>query len=238
MMNTFRSLVVGKFFPILVFSFVGFLTPTNSLIAQIECSGAACAIIPSNISSQFNGLEYEIRTKYLNEVVDSMEDAALLTTINSSMMGNGSINRFQLGAGLSAAGVKNDDIQIQYGGITLPNLPNGGASLAPTLMAGVNLGWLTGSGPADQKDKDEKDGEGRSFLHRINIFAHGFQGKLDQGDLKELNDQSDQYKFSGNYNSFGATVRFQLIRERYTRLDFLVLPVLVWDSDFIVKPKK
>ncbi|EMO25748.1 hypothetical protein LEP1GSC170_4564, partial [Leptospira interrogans serovar Bataviae str. HAI135] len=109
-----------------------------------------------------------------------------------------------------------------YGGITLLNLPNGGASLAPTLMAGVNLGWLTGSGPADQKDKDEKGGEGRSFLHRINIFAHGFQGKLDQGDLKELNDQSDQYKFSGNYNSFGATVRFQLIRERYTRLDFLV----------------
>ncbi|WP_426554218.1 Lsa36 family surface (lipo)protein [Leptospira interrogans serovar Pomona] len=220
MMNTFRSLVVGKFFPILVFSFIGFLTPANSLIAQIECSGAACTVIPSNISSQFNGLEYEIHTKYLNEVVDSMEDAALLTTINSSMMGNGSINRFQVGAGLSAAGVKNDDIQIQYGGITLPNLPNGGASLAPTLMAGVNLGWLTGNGPADQKDKDEKDDGGRSFLHRINIFAHGFQGKLDQGDLKELNDQSDQYKFSGNYNSFGATVRFQLIRERYTRLDF------------------
>lgn len=87
-------------------------------------------------------------------------------------------------------------------------------------MAGVNLGWLTGNGPAYQKDKDEKDDGGRSFLHRINIFAHGFQGKLDQGDLKELNDQSDQYKFSGNYNSFGATVCFQLIRKRYTRLDF------------------
>ncbi|EMO29728.1 hypothetical protein LEP1GSC170_4563, partial [Leptospira interrogans serovar Bataviae str. HAI135] len=36
MMNTCRSLVIGKFFPILVFSFVGFLTPANSLIAQIE----------------------------------------------------------------------------------------------------------------------------------------------------------------------------------------------------------
>lgn len=121
---------------------------------------------------------------------------------------------------MSAAGVKNEDVQIQYAGITLPNLPNGGASLSPTLMAGVNLGWLTMNGSANQKGKENENDEGRSFLHRINIYAHGFQGKLDQGDLKGLNDQSDQYKFSTNYNSFGATVRFQLIKERYTRLDF------------------
>ncbi|EKR98957.1 hypothetical protein LEP1GSC125_2081 [Leptospira mayottensis 200901122] len=200
-------------------SFAGFI-PANSLFAQVGCTGNACAIIPGNVSSQFNGLEREIRTKYLNEVVESMGDAALLTTLNSSMMGSGSVNRFQIGAGMSAAGVKNEDIQIQYAGITLPNLPNGGASLSPTLMAGVNLGWLTMNGPANQKDRENKDDEGKSFLHRINIYAHGFQGKLDQGDLKGLNDQSDQYKFSTNYNSFGATVRFQLIRERYTRLDF------------------
>ncbi len=220
-MYTCRNFNVGKIFPILILSFAG-LVPVSSLLAQVECTGAACAMIPSNISSQFNGLENEIRTKYLNEVVNSMEDAALLTTINSSMMGSGTINRFQIGGGVSAAGVKNEDIQIQYGGITLPNLPNGGASLAPTLMAGVNLGWLTGNGPADQKEKEDgKDSnEGRSFLHRINLYVHGFQGKLDQGDLKALNDQSEQYKFSGNYNSFGATVRFQLIKERYTRLDF------------------
>ncbi|AXR68747.1 Lsa36 family surface (lipo)protein [Leptospira mayottensis] len=218
-MNTCRNSVIGKIFPIVFLSFAGFI-PANSLFAQVGCTGNACAIIPGNVSSQFNGLEGEIRTKYLNEVVESMGDAALLTTLNSSMMGSGSVNRFQIGAGMSAAGVKNEDIQIQYAGITLPNLPNGGASLSPTLMAGVNLGWLTMNGPANQKDRENKDDEGKSFLHRINIYAHGFQGKLDQGDLKGLNDQSDQYKFSTNYNSFGATVRFQLIRERYTRLDF------------------
>ncbi|EKR62928.1 hypothetical protein LEP1GSC036_2510 [Leptospira weilii str. 2006001853] len=217
-MNTCRNSVIGKIFPIVFFSFAG-LIPASSLFAQVDCKGDACAVIPGNVSSQFNGLENEIRTKYLNEVVESMGDAALLTTLNSSMMGSGSVNRFQIGAGMSASGTKNEDIQIQYAGITLPNLPNGGASLSPTLMAGVNLGWLTMNGPADQKGKENKN-EGESFLHRINIYAHGFQGKLDQGDLRGLNAQSDQYKFSTNYNSFGATVRFQLIRERYTRLDF------------------
>ncbi|WP_017863349.1 Lsa36 family surface (lipo)protein [Leptospira santarosai] len=216
-MNTCRNSVIGKFFPILILSFAD-LIPASSLFGQVGCTGNACAIIPGNVSSQFNGLEREIRTKYLNEVVESMGDAALLTTINSSMMGSGSINRFQIGAGMSASGTKNEDIQIQYAGITLPNLPNGGASLSPTLMAGVNLGWLTRNGPVNRKGK-ENEGDS-SFLHRINIYVHGFQGKLDQGDLKGLNDQSSQYKFSSNYNSFGATVRFQLIKERYTSLDF------------------
>ncbi|MCG6167764.1 hypothetical protein LFX25_07990 [Leptospira sp. FAT2] len=212
-MNTCRNFSVGRILPILILSFAG-MVPAGSLTAQVTCTGQACTIIPSSISSQFNGLENEIRTKYLNEVVKSMADAALLTTINSSMMGPGTINRFQIGGGISAAGVKNEDIQIQYAGVTLPNLPNGGASLSPTLMAGVNLGWLTGNGPSDQEE------EKRSFLHRINIYVHGFQGKLDQGDLRNLNNQTDQYRISGNYNSFGATVRFQLIKERYTRLDF------------------
>ncbi|TGL73480.1 Lsa36 family surface (lipo)protein [Leptospira yasudae] len=212
-MNTCRNFSVGRILPILILSFAG-LVPAGSLTAQVTCTGKACTIIPSSISSQFNGLENEIRTKYLNEVVKSMADAALLTTINSSMMGPGTINRFQIGGGVSAAGVKNEDIQIQYAGVTLPNLPNGGASLSPTLMAGVNLGWLTGSGPSDQEE------EKRSFLHRINIYVHGFQGNLNQGDLRNLNNQTDQYRISGNYNSFGATVRFQLIKERYTRLDF------------------
>lgn len=221
-MNTCRNVIVGRILPILILSFAGLTVPAGSLTAQVTCTGKACTIIPSNISSQFNGLENEIRTKYLNEVVKSMSDAALLTTINSSMMGPGTINRFQIGAGASAAGVKNQDVQIQYAGITLPNLPNGGASITPTLMAGVNLGWLLMQGQADQKEKedDDKDAGGRSFLHRINIYVHGFQGKLDQGDLRSLNNQSDQYRFSGVYNSFGATVRFQLIKERYTRLDF------------------
>ncbi|RHX79193.1 Lsa36 family surface (lipo)protein [Leptospira yasudae] len=212
-MNTCRNFSVGRILPILILSFAG-LVPAGSLTAQVTCTGQACTIIPSSISSQFNGLENEIRTKYLNEVVKSMADAALLTTINSSMMGPGTINRFQIGGGVSAAGVKNEDVQIQYAGVTLPNLPNGGASLSPTLMAGVNLGWLTGNGPSDQEE------EKRSFLHRINIYVHGFQGNLNQGDLRNLNNQTDQYRISGNYNSFGATVRFQLIKERYTRLDF------------------
>ncbi|EMG01674.1 hypothetical protein LEP1GSC123_3501 [Leptospira borgpetersenii str. 200701203] len=88
--------MIGKIFPIVFLSFAG-LIPASSLFAQVECRGNACAIIPGNVSSQFNGLENEIRTKYLNEVVESMGDAALLTTLNSSMMGSGSINHSKSG---------------------------------------------------------------------------------------------------------------------------------------------
>ncbi|RHX90700.1 Lsa36 family surface (lipo)protein [Leptospira stimsonii] len=212
-MNTCRKSVIGRILPILIL-FIAGLVPAGSLFSQVTCTGQACTIIPSNITSQFNGLENEVRTKYLNEVVKSMADSALLTNINSSMMGPGTINRFQVGAGVSAAGTKNDDIQIQYAGINLPNLPNGGASISPSFMAGVNLGWLTANGPSDQ------DEEKRNFLHRINIYVHGFQGNLGQGDLRSASSSaSNDYKFAGNFNSFGATVRFQLLKERYTRLD-------------------
>ncbi|RHX86480.1 Lsa36 family surface (lipo)protein [Leptospira stimsonii] len=212
-MNTCRKSVRGRILPILIL-FIAGLVPAGSLFSQVTCTGQACTIIPSNITSQFNGLENEVRTKYLNEVVKSMADSALLTNINSSMMGPGTINRFQVGAGVSAAGTKNDDIQIQYAGINLPNLPNGGASISPSFMAGVNLGWLTANGPSDQ------DEEKRNFLHRINIYVHGFQGNLGQGDLRSATSSaSNDYKFAGNFNSFGATVRFQLLKERYTRLD-------------------
>ncbi|AOP33861.1 hypothetical protein A0128_08405 [Leptospira tipperaryensis] len=213
-MNTCRKSVLGRILPTLILSIAG-LVPAGSLFSQVTCTGQACSVIPSSITSQFNGLENEVRTKYLNEVVKSMADSALLTNINSSMMGPGTINRFQVGAGISGAGTKNDDIQIQYAGINLPNLPNGGASISPSFMAGVNLGWLTANGPSDQEE------EKRSFLHRINIYVHGFQGKLGQGDLRSANSSaSNDFKLAGNFNSFGATVRFQLIKERYTRLDF------------------
>ncbi|PJZ55196.1 Lsa36 family surface (lipo)protein [Leptospira adleri] len=212
-MNTCRKSVKGRILPILIL-FIAGLVPAGSLLSQVTCTGQACTIIPSNITSQFNGLENEVRTKYLNEVVKSMADSALLTNINASMMGPGTINRFQVGAGVSAAGTKNDDIQIHYAGINLPNLPNGGASISPSFMAGVNLGWLTANGPSDQEE------EKRSFLHRINLYVHGFQGSLGQGDLRSAtSSSSNDYKFAGNFNSFGATVRFQLLKERYTRLD-------------------
>ncbi|MBM9502127.1 hypothetical protein JWG44_17860 [Leptospira sp. 201903071] len=213
-MNTCRKSVLGRILPILILSIAG-LVPAGSLFSQVTCTGQACSVIPVSITSQFNGLENEVRTKYLNEVVKSMADSALLTNINSSMMGPGTINRFQVGAGISAAGIKNEDIQIQYAGINLPNLPNGGASISPSFMAGVNLGWLTMNGPSDQEE------EKRSFLHRINIYVHGFQGSLGQGDLRTANaSAAEDFKLAGNFNSFGATVRFQLLKERYTRLDF------------------
>ncbi|GBF37860.1 Lsa36 family surface (lipo)protein [Leptospira johnsonii] len=204
-----------------------YFIPVSSAEAQVSCIPPAsgnnvCSLIPASTAAQFNGLEETIRKEYLNELTKSMADASVLANINASMMGPGTINRFQVGAGLGVAGVQKDDINIQYSDISIPKFPNVGASINPAVMAGVNLGWLLGQGPADQADPDEKNkNSGRSFLHRINIYAHGFQGNIANGDIKSLSDStSKDLSMSGNVNSFGMTVRFQIARERYTKLDF------------------
>ncbi|TGK43772.1 Lsa36 family surface (lipo)protein [Leptospira andrefontaineae] len=202
-----------------------YFIPVSSAEAQVSCIPPAsgnnvCSIIPASTVAQFNGLEETIRKEYLNELTKSMADASVLANINSSMMGPGTVNRFQVGAGLGVAGVKKDDINIQYGDISIPKFPNVGASINPGVMVGVNLGWLLGQGPSHQPTEDEKD-SGRSFLHRINIYAHGFQGNISNGDIKSLSDStSKDLSMSGNVNSFGMTVRFQIAKERYTKLDF------------------
>ncbi len=204
-----------------------YFIPVSSAEAQVSCLPPAsgnnvCSIIPASTVSQFNGLEETIRKEYLNELTKSMADASVLANINSSMMGPGTVNRFQVGAGLGVAGVQKDDINIQYADISIPKFPNVGASINPGAMVGVNLGWLLGQGPADQPEKDDKNKDSnRSFLHRINIYAHGFQGNIANGDIKSLSDStSKDLSMSGNVNSFGMTVRFQIARERYTKLDF------------------
>ncbi|EMJ98643.1 hypothetical protein [Leptospira sp. B5-022] len=211
----------------LILSSSVYFIPVSSAEAQVTCIPPAsgnnvCDLIPASTAAQFNGLEETIRKEYLNELTKSMADASVLANINSSMMGPGTINRFQVGAGLGVAGVQKDDINIQYSDISIPKFPNVGASINPGAMAGVNLGWLLGQGPADQADPDEKNkNSSRSFLHRINIYAHGFQGNISNGDIKSLSDStSKDLSMSGNVNSFGMTVRFQIARERYTKLDF------------------
>lgn len=222
-----RRCFQGAAFLILASSLYFF--PVSSAEAQVSCLPPAsgnnvCTLIPASTAAQFNGLEETIRKEYLNELTKSMADAAVLANINASMMGPGTVNRFQVGAGLGVAGVQKDDINIQYGDIAIPKFPNVGASINPGFMVGVNLGWLLGQGPADQPDANDKDknSSGRSFLHRINIYGHGFQGNIGAGDLKSLTDSasSKDLRLAGNVNSFGVTVRFQILRERYTRLDF------------------
>ncbi|TGK01104.1 hypothetical protein EHO59_12175 [Leptospira semungkisensis] len=203
-----------------------YLFDFSSLQAQVTCTpppsgNNVCTFIPPATVAEFNGLEQKIRTDYLNEVTKSMADSAVLSNLNASMMGPGTVNRFQVGGGVTLAGVKRNDINIQYQDINIPTLPNAGASLNMGAMAAVNLGWLLGKGPADQPDAPSDSGQGRSFLHRINIYGHGFQGKIGQGDLRSVaSSVSNDLTVNGSINSFGATVRFQLLRERYTRLDF------------------
>ncbi len=210
----------------IILPFFLYIYPSQSTEAQVTCTPPAsgnnvCSVIPASSVAEFNGLEQTIRNQYLNELTKSMADASVLANINASMMGPGTINRFQIGAGLGIGGTKKDDINIQYGSISIPSLPNAGASLNPSMMVGVNLGWLLGKGPADQAEQSSDAASQRSFLHRINIYAHGFQGNIGPGDLRSIsNSASNDLDIGGNINSFGATVRFQIARERYTKLDF------------------
>ncbi|EQA36942.1 hypothetical protein LEP1GSC047_2520 [Leptospira inadai serovar Lyme str. 10] len=211
----------------IILGVAAYVVPTFPVQAQITCTppltgNNVCTIIPANIQADFNGLQQAIQTQYLNEITKSMANAAVMSNINASMMGPGTVNRFQIGAGISAGGVKNSDITVSYNGTTLPAMPNVGASINPSLMLGVNLGWLLGKGQSDQPDKSDTVPESqRSFLHRLNFYVHGFHGNIGSGDLKSLTHQaSNGLHLDGSANSFGATLRFQLARERYTRLDF------------------
>ncbi|MFB5649767.1 Lsa36 family surface (lipo)protein [Leptospira wolffii] len=223
-MSFFGRCIKGAAFIILPFAL--YFLPSQSTEAQITCTPPAsgnnvCSFIPASTYAEFNGLEQTIRTQYLNELTKSMADASVLANINSSMMGPGTVNRFQIGGGISLGGVKKDDVNIQYSDISLPKFPNVGASINPGAMVGVNLGWLLGRGPSDQPDQSSDPSSQRSFLHRINIYAHGFQGNIGPGDLRKVsNTASNDLDVGGNINSFGATIRFQIARERYTRLDF------------------
>ncbi|TGK06253.1 hypothetical protein EHO60_16860 [Leptospira fletcheri] len=223
--NVLRRCVKAIAFVILGVSVYSF--PFSGLQAQITCTppltgNNVCTMIPSNIQSDFNGLALSIQTQYLNQVTKSMADSAVMSNISASMMGPGTVNRFQIGGGLGVAGVKHNDITVSYNGTTLPNFPNVGASVNPSLMLAVNLGWLFGKGQADQPDRsaDVPDSQ-RSFLHRLNLYVHGFQGNIGSGDLKTLTNQANNgVHLNGNFNNAGVTLRFQLLRERYTRLDF------------------
>ncbi|PJZ70081.1 hypothetical protein CH373_09815 [Leptospira perolatii] len=203
---------------VLIGTLLAYVAP-GQLEAQIFCTPPAsgpsvCSVIPANVKNDFNGLEEAIRTQYLNEVTKSMAEASVLSNINASMMGPGIVNRFQVGAGISISGVQNDDITVKYKDTNIPKFPNVGFSLNPSFMAAVNLGWLTAQGQSDQEDSK------RSFLHRLSLYVHGFQSDLNSGDLRALTRQSSKdIDLLGNINSFGATLRFQLIRERYTKAD-------------------
>lgn len=181
-----------------------------SLQAKVTCTGDACTILPTTIQSQINSLDTALQLQYTDKVLATMSEAAVISNINSSLMGPGIVNRFQVGAGLGIAGQQKEDINVAYQSLSFQKLPNVGASLAPNFVMAINLGWLMGGGPSDTEP------ELKTFLHRFNLYLHGFKFNFAQGDVqKAIEAQNKNVELGGDITTGGFTLRFHII-ENYS----------------------
>ncbi|TGN17617.1 Lsa36 family surface (lipo)protein [Leptospira idonii] len=173
--------------------------------AKVTCTGEACTILPTAIQSQLNQVDQALQAQYTDKVLSTMAESAVITNINSSLMGPGIVNRFQVGGGLAVAGQKKEDINVAYQSLNFQKLPNVGASLSPNLVVAVNLGWLLGDGPSDT-EQDLK-----TFMHRFNLYLHGFKFNFAQGDVqKAIESQNKNVQLGGDITSGGFTLRFHI----------------------------
>ncbi|TGL87342.1 hypothetical protein EHQ68_12400 [Leptospira congkakensis] len=197
------------------FGFVFFIFGTclllnGSLQAKVTCTGDACTILPTSIQSQINSVDTALQLQYTDKVLSTMSEAAVISNINSSLMGPGIVNRFQVGVGMTVAGQQKEDINVAYQSLSFQKLPNVGASLAPNFIVAVNLGWLMGGGPSDTEP------ELKTFLHRFNLYLHGFKFNFAQGDVqKAVEAQNKNVELGGDITNGGFTLRFHII-ENYS----------------------
>ncbi|MCC5814651.1 MAG: hypothetical protein JJT78_07840 [Leptospira sp.] len=181
-------------------------SPGRELTAQVTCTGAACDILPENIRFQLNQVDTAIQAQYTDKVLSTMTEAAVLGNINSAMMGPGIVNRFQIGGGVTLAGQKKQDVDIVSQDLVFRGLPNVGASVAPNINIAFNLGWLMGDGPSDTVS------EYSSFLHRFNVYLHGFQYNFAQSDVQDIiKRQDDKINLSGDIANYGFMIRFHVV---------------------------
>ncbi|WCL50584.1 Lsa36 family surface (lipo)protein [Leptospira sp. GIMC2001] len=197
--HSFSILIAGIFY-------TGILLFGNELYSEVTCTGAACDLLPANVRFQLNSLDTALQTQYTDKVLETITETAVLSNINSAMMGPGIVNRFQVGFGITAAGQQKQDIDVLYQDFAFRGLPNVGASVAPNLNAAFNLGWLLGGGPSDN------DEASKNFLHRFNIYLHGFRYNFSETDIENLvKRQDDKIQLAGEVASYGFMLRFHLV---------------------------
>lgn len=205
-----------------------FINITTNVYAKVTCTGQACSIIPQQYISQFDNLDNSFQNQYLIPVMQSMIESAILTNNNSSMIGSGYVNRFQVGAGLSTGYIKKDDITVNYGDTSIPKLPNAGISVAPTIMGSFNFGWLAGKGGSLQsktndsdRDEDDEEEANNNYLHRFNIFFHGMKAGYNTTDVKAAYSNRPEISGGLNVESFGAMLRYQAIEPKISNFAFI-----------------
>lgn len=197
---------VRFFLLVLVFVFL----PRVHLWAGVTCTGEACTILPNSVQAQIRQLDQTIQFQYTDKVLESMTEAAVITNLNSSLMGPGIVNRFQVGGGVGISAQQKSNIDVVSGDINLRNLPNVGAAIAPNLVAAINLGWFLGGGPSDTEP------ELKTFLHRFNLYLHGFSFNYGSSNVQGLVERANSnLTLGGDITSGGFTLRYNLV-ENYS----------------------
>lgn len=195
----------------ILFLILSLITTSNALFSEasssITCTGTACNLLPESSRAQLNELPAQFQSQYLTKVLENMNEASSASNTVSGLMGMGTVNTIQFGAGVLASGSQRDPIDFQYRDFTYKQLPNIGFGVSPSLMLGFNLGWLFGQGP---RDADEL--ENRSILHRINIYLNGFSYKTNTAESK--NGIPDSFNYTGDLSltQMGVGVRLDLIQ--------------------------
>ncbi len=230
--------IIKLFIYSILYFFSLFFLP--DLFSKTTCEGATCNVLPTKYRTDLNNLDLAIRFQYLEPVLNSMVESAIISNHTNSLIGAGYVNRFQIGAGVGLAGVKKNDINFSYGDIYIPKLPNFGVSASPSIMAAVNLGWLFGHGASleikkksknneddennnsasEEKKENEEDSDSHHFLHRFNLYIHGMRAGYNLSEMKA--GFGDKPELSGGVKAenAGLTIRFSLIEPKFVLLSF------------------
>ena len=175
--------------------------------SYINCTGTACNNLPTSLKSQVNELTSQLNSQYASKIINNMNEAAAAVNSVSTLQGVGSVNTFQIGAGMTVSGSQQDPITVKYRDVQFKDLPNIGVGVSPNAMIGVNLGWLLGQG---ERDADEI--ANRSILHRINLYASGFKVNTNTADSKASIPDSFTYTGNLSISQAGLGARVDIIQ--------------------------
>ena len=198
-----------RFFGNLVFLSLIFFTLEihSDSSSSVTCTGTACSSLPDSYKTQINELPSQFQSQYLSKVIENMNQSSAAVNSISSLQGMGSINKFQIGLGMSASGSQQESIDFKYRDFSFKELPNVGFGVSPNLMLGFNLGWLLGQGPRDADDVND-----RSILHRINFYFSGFSVNTNTADSKGSVPSSFEYAGKLGMSQTGMGVRMDLVQ--------------------------
>lgn len=175
--------------------------------SSVTCTGTACDLLPESFRTQINELPSQFQSQYLSKVIENMNQSSAAVNSISGLQGMGSVNKFQIGLGMSASGSQQESINVKYRDANFKDLPNVGFGISPNLMLGFNLGWLFGQGPRDADDVNN-----RSILHRINFYFTGFSVNTTTVDAKGGVPSSFNYSGKIAMSQTGMGIRMDLVQ--------------------------